>query len=66
MENSAINFLSSIDSEEERVMHSSKDDLKFTSYSEVNDIIEKFFKSPRSKYRDGLETSRKEVIFDSV
>ena len=59
MENSAINFLSSIDSEEERVMHSSKDDLKFTSYSEVNDIIEKLFKSLHSKYRDGLETSMK-------
>ena len=54
-----MNFLSSIDSGEECVMHSSKDDLKFTSYSEVNDIIKKLFKSLRSKYRDGLETSMK-------
>ena len=38
-----INFISSKDSEEERVMHSSSDNKRFTSYSDANDIIEKLF-----------------------
>ena len=32
----AINFISSKDTEEERVMHLNSDDIKLTSYSEVN------------------------------
>ena len=47
----AINFFSSKDTEEERVMHLSSDNTKITSYSEVNDVIEKVFKSIRSKYQ---------------
>ena len=64
----AINFISSKDSEEDRVMHSSSDNIKPKFHSEVNDVIEKLFKSLRSKYRDGLETSmkRSHFIFDSV
>ena len=41
------------------MMHSSSDDIKFTFYHEVNDVTENFFKSLRSKYQDGLETSIK-------
>ena len=37
-------------------MHSSSDNMKFTNCSVVNNVIEKLFKSLRSKYRDGLET----------
>ena len=61
-------FISSEDSEEERVMHSSSYIIKFTSYSEVNDVIKKLFKSLRSKHQDGFETSMKgsDFIFDSV
>ena len=49
-------------------MHLSRDNIKFTSYSKVNDVIEKLFKLLRSKYKDGLETSTKgsDFIFDSV
>ena len=45
MENSVnnCNFISSKDGEQEPVIHSSKDNIKFTSYSEVNDVIEKLF-----------------------
>ena len=39
----AINLIASKDTEEERVMHLSSDNIKFTSYSEVNDVIEKLF-----------------------
>ena len=64
----AINFISSKDTEDERVMRLSSDNIKFTSYSEVNNVIEKLFKSLRSKYQKNLETSMKEsdFIFNSV
>ena len=52
----AINFISSRDTEEERVLHLSSDNIKFTSYSEVNYVIEKLFKS---LFKDGLEASMK-------
>ena len=53
----AINFIASKDTEEERVMHLSSDNIKFTSDSEVNDVMEKLFKLFRSKYQENLETS---------
>ena len=40
----AINFIPSKDSAEERVMHSGSDNVKFTPYSDANDVIEKLFK----------------------
>ena len=65
---SSINFISSKDSEEEYVMHQSSDNINFTSYSEVNYVVGKLFKSLRSKYHDALETSTKgsDFIFDTV
>ena len=64
----AINFISSKESEEERVMHSNSGNIKFTPYSDANDVTEKLFKPLRSKYQDNLETSMKgsDFIFDSV
>ena len=65
---SPINFISSKDSEEEYVMHQSSDNINFPSYSEVNYVTGKLFKSLRSKYPDALETSTKgsDFIFDTV
>ena len=40
-----INFISSKDAEEERVMHSMSDNIKFTPYSNVNEVIDELFKS---------------------
>ena len=54
-----INFIVSKDSEEECVMYSSSDNIKFTSYSEVNDVIKKLIKSLCLKYQDSLKTSIK-------
>ena len=64
----ATNFVSSKDTEEERVMLLSSDNIKFTSYNEVNDVTEKLLKSLHSKYQDGLETSIKGsgFVFDSI
>ena len=63
-----INIIYSRDTEEERVMHSNKDNIKFTSYSKVNDFVNELFKSIRAKYQDSLELSMKkgDFIFDSV
>ena len=55
----AINFISSKDTEEERVLHSHSDNMTFTTYSHANDVIDKLYKSLRSKYQDILETSMK-------
>ena len=49
-------------------MHSSSDNIKFTTYCDANDVVEKLFKSLRSKYQDNLEISMREIdfIFDLV
>ena len=51
----AITFISSKDAEDERVMHSSSGNLKFTPYNDANDVINKLFKSLRSRYQENLE-----------
>ena len=53
----AINFMSSKDAEEERVMHSSSSNIKFTSYSDADEVIDELFKSLLSRYEVNLETS---------
>ena len=45
-----INFISSKDVEEERVMHSWTDNIKFTSYNDANKVIDELFESLRSRY----------------
>ena len=64
----AINFISSEDTEEERVIHSMSDNRKFTSYNDVNEVVNKLFESLLSRYQDNLETSTRgsEFNFDSV
>ena len=49
----ATNFISSKDTKEESVMHSSSDNIKFTTNSDENYVIENLFYSLRSKYQDG-------------
>ena len=44
-----INFNSSKDAEEEHVMHSTSDHINFTSYSDVNEVIDEQFESIRSR-----------------
>ena len=47
---------------------SDSDSMKLTSYSEVNEVVNKLSKSLRSKYQEHLETSVKgsDYVFDSV
>ena len=64
----AINFISSKDAEEERVMHSRSNNIKFTSYIDANEVVGEPFESLHSRYQGNLETSmrRSDFIFDSV
>ena len=64
----AINFISSKDVDEERVMHSKSNDKEFITSDNTNDIVDDFFESLLSRYLSGLETSIRvsDFIFDSV
>ena len=64
----AINFITSKDAEEERVIHSRSDNMKFTSYTVANAVVDELFKPLRSRYQINLETSMRgsDCIFDSV
>ena len=55
------------DVEEERVMHSRSDNIKFTSYNDANGIAGEIFESLRSRNQRNLETSiiGSDFIFDS-
>ena len=64
----AINFISSKNVDEERVMHSKSDNIDFMSYDNANEVVNKVFESLLSTYEIGLETSMRgsDFIFDSV
>ena len=63
-----INLIFSKNTEEERVIHSMSDNIKFTPYNDANEVVNELFESLRSKYQDNLETSIRgsDFIFDSV
>ena len=64
----AINFISSKDTQRESMMHSTSDNIKFTSYNDVKKIVNELFESLRLRYQRNLETSMRgsNFIFDSV
>ena len=49
-------------------MHSTSNNIKFTPYSDVNEVIDELFESLCWRYQGNLETSMKgsDLIFDSV
>ena len=54
----AINLTSLKDAEEERIMHSRSDNVKFTSYNDANEVVvNRRVDSLRSRYHRNLETS---------
>ena len=64
-----MNFLSSKDAEEERIMHSGSGNIKLTSYNDANEVIDELFESLRLRCQGNLETSMRGIdfwIFDSV
>ena len=47
-----INFITSRDTEEERVMNSSGANIQFTSYNDGNKVVNELFKSILSRYQE--------------
>ena len=49
-------------------MYSMSNNTKFTSYNDVNEVVNELFESLLSKYQDNLETSMRgnEFIFHSI
>ena len=63
----AVNFISSKDIDEKRVMHSKSDNIKSTLYDKIETVNE-LLESLLSRHQIGLETSMRgsDFIFDSV
>ena len=64
----AFNVISSRDNDRERVMHSKNDNIEFTIYDNVDEIIEKISELLLKRHRIELETSMRgsDFIFDCV
>ena len=64
----AINYISSKDIDEERVMQSKSDNMEIISQDEVDEVIEETFEQSLSRYQIGLEKSMKDsdFIFDCI
>ena len=62
----AINFVSSKDKDEERVMHSKSNNIEIMINDKADEAIEEPFQSLISRYQIGLETSMKgsDSVFD--
>ena len=63
-----INFISSKDTEEQCIICSNSDNIKITSYNDANEVVNKLFKSLRSKCQENLKLSMKgsDLNCDSV
>ena len=55
----AINFISSEDSDETRVLNSKSDNIEIMMGSEVDEITQELFQSFLQRYQKGLEKSMK-------
>ena len=64
----AINFISSKDPDEERVMHSKNDNIEIMISEKADKVIEEFFESLLNRYQNRLEISMRgsNFIFDCV
>ena len=64
----AINFISSKDGEEKRVIHLKSDKSQFKCYNDINEAVDELFKTLRSGNKDNLEKLMRgsELIFDLV
>ena len=64
----AINLTSSKDTGQEREMYRTSDNVKCTSYNDVNDVVNELFESRLSRYQDNSETWKRgsDFVFDLV
>ena len=63
----ANNFISSIDSDEEPVMHSKSDNIEIMINDEADEVKIKLFNSLKNRYQNNLESMKgSEFVFDYV
>ena len=64
----AVNFISSKDNKEQREMYSTSDNIKFTSYRYVIEVVNEIFESLLTRYQNNLEVSMRgsEFTFNAV
>ena len=64
----SINFISSKDKDEDRVMHLKSDKIEIMINDKADEVIEKLFESLLNRYQTALETSIRgsHFIFDCV
>ena len=64
----AINFISSKDTDEERVMHLESDNIEIMIYNKAKEVIQELLKSLFSRYQTGLEELMKcsDFIFECI
>ena len=61
----ANNFIYFIDNDEERVMHSKKDNIKIMMNDKADKIIEELFDSLKNRYQNNLESMKgSEFVYD--
>ena len=65
--NNSNNFISSIDNDEELVMHPKSDNMEIMINDEADKVIEERFKSLANRYQNNLESMKgSEFVFDYV
>ena len=63
----ANNFISSIDNDEEHVMHSKSDNIEIMINDEADEVIKELFDSLKNRYQNNLESMKgSEFVFDYV
>ena len=63
----ASNFISSIDNDEELVMHSKSDNLEIMISDEADEVIKELFDSLKNRYQNNLESMKgSEFVFNYV
>ena len=63
----ANNIISSIDNDEERVMHLKSDNIEIMISDEEDEVIKELFDLLRNRYQDNLESMKgSEFVFDYV
>ena len=60
-------FISSIENDEEHVIHSKNDDIKITMNDEAGEVMKELFNSLKNRYQNNLESmKRRKCVFDHV
>ena len=64
----AVNFISSRNNDEERVMHSKSDNIQIMKNDKADEVIEKRFESLFNRYQIGFETSMRgcDFMYDCI